>query len=75
MKCTPVVLISIVLAVALQAVAEDKFYTTKYDNINLDEILDSKRLVSNYVQCLLGNKACSPEGAELKSTYFIYSYT
>ncbi|XP_075216523.1 ejaculatory bulb-specific protein 3-like [Lycorma delicatula] len=66
MKCSPAVLVSIVLAVALQVVADDKFYTSKYDNINLDEILDSKRLVSNYVQCLLGNKACSPEGSELK---------
>ncbi|XP_065214011.1 ejaculatory bulb-specific protein 3-like [Planococcus citri] len=41
-------------------------YTTRYDNINLDEILSSKRLVNNYVQCLVNGKPCSPEGLELR---------
>lgn len=42
-------------------------YTNKYDNIDVDQVLASKRLVSNYVQCLLDKKPCTPEGAELRS--------
>lgn len=43
-------------------------YTNKYDNIDVDQVLASKRLVNNYVQCLLDKKPCTPEGAELRST-------
>lgn len=53
------------------AVATGSAYTTKYDNIDVDQILASKRLVNNYVQCMLDKKPCTPEGAELKSTYHI----
>ncbi|KAF0767288.1 ejaculatory bulb-specific protein 3-like [Aphis craccivora] len=41
-------------------------YTTKYDNIDVDQVLASKRLVNSYVQCLLDKKPCTPEGAELR---------
>ncbi|KAJ9585925.1 hypothetical protein L9F63_020433 [Diploptera punctata] len=41
-------------------------YTTKYDNIDLDEILNSKRLLNNYVNCLLDKGSCTPDGKELK---------
>ncbi|XP_050541673.1 ejaculatory bulb-specific protein 3-like [Daktulosphaira vitifoliae] len=44
-------------------------YTTKYDNINIDQIFGSKRLVNSYVQCLLDipNRPCTVEGQELKN--------
>lgn len=48
---------------------ENGTYTTRYDNINLDEILSSPRLVKSYINCLLTGKACTPEGNELKSEY------
>lgn len=51
------------------AVANGSTYTTKYDNIDVDQVLASKRLVNSYVQCLLDKKPCTPEGAELRSTY------
>ncbi|KAL1459680.1 hypothetical protein WDU94_011637 [Cyamophila willieti] len=41
-------------------------YTTKYDNVDLDEILANDRLFSNYYKCLLDQGNCSPDGAELK---------
>lgn len=50
---------------------ENGSYTNKYDNIDVDQVLASKRLVSQYVQCLLDKKPCTPEGQELRSTYFI----
>lgn len=49
-------------------------YTTKYDNINLDEILNSSRLLDNYCKCLLDLGRCTPEGKELKSEYNSFLY-
>lgn len=48
------------------ALADEK-YTTKYDNIDLDSILNSDRLLNNYVNCLLDVGSCTPDGKELKS--------
>lgn len=65
-----VVLLLLVVACVL---AEDK-YTTKYDNVDLDSILTSDRLLKNYVNCLLDKGSCTPDGKELKgelySTYY-----
>nr|UYB94429.1 chemosensory protein 5 [Lytta caraganae] len=41
-------------------------YTTKYDNVDLEEIIKSDRLMKNYVNCLLEKGNCSPDGTELK---------
>lgn len=49
--------------------AADK-YTTKYDNINLDTILQSDRLLRNYINCLLDKGSCTPDGKELKGEPF-----
>lgn len=42
-------------------------YTTKYDDVNLDEVLASERLLTGYVNCLLDMGPCTPDGKELKS--------
>nr|ALT31607.1 chemosensory protein 25 [Cnaphalocrocis medinalis] len=42
-------------------------YTSKYDNINLQEITGNRRLLVPYVKCLLEQGKCTPEGKELKS--------
>ncbi|CAO1336629.1 unnamed protein product [Diamesa tonsa] len=43
-----------------------KLYSPRYDNLDIDTIFQSFRLVTNYVQCLTGKKACPPEGKDLK---------
>lgn len=48
--------------------ADDK-YTTKYDNTDVDAILKSKRLLNNYINCLLDKGSCNPDAAELKSMF------
>jgi hypothetical protein len=63
-----VLLAALVLAEAARIPRDDK-YTTKYDNINLDEILESDRLLDNYIKCLLEKGKCTPEGIELKCKY------
>lgn len=51
---------------------ETSTYTTKYDGVNLDEVLGNDRLFNNYVNCLLDNGPCTPDGKELKSKYLFY---
>nr|UMT69262.1 chemosensory protein 10 [Ophraella communa] len=41
-------------------------YTTKYDNVDVDSIIKSDRLLLNYVNCLLDRGKCTPDGLELK---------
>lgn len=67
MKSLAVVVL--VLATLAIAYAEDK-YTNKYDNVDLDEIIKNKRLLKNYVNCLLEKGKCSPDGLEVKSKFF-----
>ncbi|EEB19855.1 ejaculatory bulb-specific protein 3 precursor, putative [Pediculus humanus corporis] len=42
-------------------------FTTKFDDVNLDEILKSDRLLQNYFDCLMDTKPCTPGGTELKN--------
>ncbi|XP_015608690.1 ejaculatory bulb-specific protein 3 [Cephus cinctus] len=57
----------IILVLVGCAIAAEK-YTTKYDNIDLDQILKSDRLLNNYVNCLLEAGNCTPDGKELKKS-------
>lgn len=41
-------------------------YDSRYDYLDVDGILDSKRLVKNYVDCMINNIKCTPEGKVLK---------
>lgn len=60
--------IVLVLALISAALAQNDItkYTTKFDNIDVDEILKSDRLFHNYYKCLLDEGRCTPEGVELK---------
>nr|AAC47827.1 olfactory protein [Cactoblastis cactorum] len=59
---------SLVLLCCLAAVLArpSDTYTDKYDNINIQEILENKRLLEAYVNCVLDKGKCTPEGKELK---------
>lgn len=50
------------------AAKEDGYYKIKYD-VNLDEILNSDRLLNSYFKCLVDKGKCTPEAADLKSEY------
>ncbi|XP_014277120.1 ejaculatory bulb-specific protein 3 [Halyomorpha halys] len=41
-------------------------YTTRYDNIDLEEILSNERLYKKYFDCLANKGKCTPDGKELK---------
>nr|CAD7574520.1 unnamed protein product [Timema californicum] len=50
-------------------------YTTKYDNIDVNAILKSERLLNNYVKCILKDERCTPDGNLLKESCFNASHT
>lgn len=43
-------------------------YDIKYDNVDIDEVLKSERLLTNYIKCLLEEGPCTEDGRELKET-------
>lgn len=58
-------LILLVSLVAL-ALANEK-YTGKYDDVNVDKILQNNRVLTNYIRCLMDEGPCTAEGRELRS--------
>jgi hypothetical protein len=58
----------LIFAVCLVGLVAAQKYTTKYDNINLEDILKSERLLNNYFNCLMDRGKCTPDGNELKRT-------
>lgn len=58
-----------VLAVVATLDAAATKFTTKYDNVNLDEILSNDRLFTSYTNCILDKGKCTTDGAELKSKF------
>ncbi|XKL60020.1 hypothetical protein PGB90_001036 [Kerria lacca] len=41
-------------------------YTNKFNNFDLNAVLNNRRVLSNYVKCLVGEGSCTKEGRELK---------
>lgn len=41
-------------------------YDSKYDNFNVDEIIDNERLLKAYTHCFMGDGKCTPEGTDIK---------
>lgn len=56
----------LVLLVVLSVATSQQVYTSKYDNIDLDEILNNERLYKKYFNCLINKGKCTPDGKELK---------
>lgn len=67
MKTTFVLLVCFA-ALAISFCAET--YDTRYDNINIDEILSNDRILSSHIKCLLGKGPCTKEGRQLKRKLF-----
>lgn len=47
------------------------FYATKYDHINVDTILNTRRLVNYYADCLTNKGPCTPQGTEFKRKFVV----
>ncbi|GLH16383.1 Chemosensory protein 1 [Gryllus bimaculatus] len=62
------VFVELALAAVMATALADEMYTTKYDNVDVQEILSNPRLYQSYLKCLLGDgdAACTPEGKQLR---------
>ncbi|XP_044726918.1 ejaculatory bulb-specific protein 3-like [Chrysoperla carnea] len=56
----------VIVACTTVSLADDDKYTSKYDNIDIDKILENDRLLKNYIACVDGSGKCTPDGEELK---------
>jgi Insect pheromone-binding family, A10/OS-D len=56
------------LFVVASIVSCEETYDVKYDNVDVDEILKSERLLSNYINCLMEEGPCTEDGRDLKDT-------
>lgn len=45
-------------------------YENKYDHVDVEAILNNRRMVNYYTACLMSYGPCTPQGTELKSMYF-----
>lgn len=59
--------------VRAQLQADGRYYSSRYDNLDVETLFQSSRLLSNYIDCLLDKRPCPPEGKELKRTQHIYN--
>ncbi|XP_039481836.1 ejaculatory bulb-specific protein 3 [Drosophila santomea] len=50
----------------LAAAGSQQQYTSRFDNVNVDEVLGNDRVLNNYLKCLMEKGPCTPEGRELK---------
>nr|UMT69257.1 chemosensory protein 5 [Ophraella communa] len=66
MKVTIAICVVVLMIVVASAAPADDKYTSKYDNVNLDEIIKNERLFRGYIDCLLGTKSCTKDGEVLK---------
>jgi hypothetical protein len=57
-------LLVLVLATLLAVHGEN--YGSKFDKIDVDDLLKNERLLNNYVKCLKNAGPCTPDGQDLK---------
>lgn len=53
------------LVVAIHARPEEQ-YTSKYDSLDVKEMVKNKRLIDAYFKCVMDQGPCTPEGKELR---------
>ncbi|KAF5301381.1 hypothetical protein FQA39_LY10779 [Lamprigera yunnana] len=63
MKCIVVFFLCATLATIASG---EEMYSDQYDSVDIDEILNSDRLLSNYFNCLKTGQKCTPDGQKLR---------
>ncbi|EFA07565.2 chemosensory protein 6 isoform X1 [Tribolium castaneum] len=59
----PLIAIAGILAVSA---APAEFYESRYDHLDVESILNNRRMVNYYAACLLSKGPCPPQGVDLK---------
>lgn len=64
----------LVLCALIAAVySRPETYDSRYDNFDVDNLVDNVRLLTAYGHCFLGTGPCTPEGTNFKSEYISIS--
>ncbi|XP_036140463.1 ejaculatory bulb-specific protein 3 [Monomorium pharaonis] len=63
MKFTFVLLLNLVLSGLVLGI---EYYSDTYDNIDVDAIINSDRLLNQYMNCILDKGPCTADGRSLK---------
>lgn len=50
-------------------------YPNKFDQVNIETVLQNDRVLTNYIKCLLDKGACTREGRDLKSKYLFHTHS
>ncbi|XP_075981580.1 allergen Tha p 1-like [Anticarsia gemmatalis] len=58
-------LIVLAVVVACALARPEDHYDDKFDNIDVDELIGSERLLKGYANCFLEKGKCTPEGKEV----------
>lgn len=65
----------LVLTVLIAAVfCRPDTYDSRYDDFDVQSLVENVRLLKAYANCFLGRGPCTPEGADFKSEYNINKY-
>lgn len=64
-----VLLVLTIACVAIVTGEEKEQYDSKFDNIDLQEIFRSDRLIKNYHECFMNRGNCTPQGSAIKSKF------
>lgn len=57
----------LVLACVVAVVFAADKYNSKYDNFDVDTLIQNGRLLKSYINCFLDKGRCTAEGTEFKS--------
>ncbi|XP_076652581.1 chemosensory protein 6 [Halictus rubicundus] len=58
----------LLLALLVISVVSADTYPSKYDDIDIERILQNGRVLTNYIKCMMDEGPCTNEGRELKKT-------
>lgn len=61
--------LSIISFLGLYVVVFGQKYNSRFDDIDVDAILANKRVLNNYIKCILYEGPCTSEGREFRSKY------
>lgn len=71
MRYLLLIMVLLVYLTVQNTAIETSTYTTKYDGIDLDEVISNDRLLTGYIKCLLEEGPCTADGKELKGNIFL----
>lgn len=61
---------AIVLATVLSVVVAD-FYSSRYDDFDVQPLLENDRVLLGYTNCFLDKGPCTPDAKDFKSMYLL----